>query len=341
MKTTMTHSVLAAAVALAALAGSIGPAAADAVSDFYKSKRMQLYIGTTPGGEYDTQARLVSRHLGRHIPGNPAFVVQNMPGGGGIKMALWLHNVPAKDGTNMGVIGNNFPAMQAAKHPSVTVDFAKFNWIGAIAPVVETLAVWHTAGVNSFQDLKTKSIVAGATGTASITFLYPTVMNKYLGTKIKVVPGYSGGSIINAALEKGEVQARNNSWSSWKATKAQWLKDGKIKVLVQAGPKAKDLGVPSLEELAANDNDRKIIALVVSGAYLGRPLALTPGVPADRVTAVRAAFDATMKDPIFLAEAKKLRFDVDPVRGEEMQAYVTKLLDFPKELLPQARELIR
>lgn len=326
---------------LACAVAFAGPAAADAVTDFYKSKRMQLYVGTTPGGEYDTQSRMVSRHLGRHIPGNPTFTVQNMPGGGGIKMALWLHNVPAKDGTNMGVIGNNFPAMQAVGHPSIKIDFTKFNWIGAIAPVVETFAVWHTAGVNTFEDLKTKPVIAGATGTASITYLYPTIMNKYLGTKIKVVPGYSGGSIINAAVEKGEVQGRNNSWSSWKATKAQWLRDGKIKVLVQAGPKAKDLNVPSLEELAANDNDRKIIGLVVSGAYLGRPLALTPGVPADRVAAVRKAFLNTMKDPVFLAEARKLRFDIEPVSGEEMQAYLTKLMAFPAELVPQARELIR
>lgn len=329
---------------LAALAWTIAispPAAADAVSDFYKNKRMSLYVGTTPGGEYDTQARLVSRHLGNHIPGKPGFAVQNMPGGGGIKLALWLFNVPAKDGTHMGVIGNNFPAMQAAQHPSITVDFRKFNWIGAIAPVVETLAVWHTAGVDSIEDLKKKQIVAGATGTASITYLYPTVMNKYLGTKIKVVPGYGGGSLINAAMEKGEVQARNNTWSSWKATKAQWLRDGKIKVLAQAGPKAKDLKAPSLEEIAPNDDARRIIGLVTSGAYLGRPLALTPGVPADRVKAVRTAFLATMKDPAFLAEAKKLKFDVDPVAGDAMQDYLAKLMDFPKALLPEARELIR
>jgi tripartite-type tricarboxylate transporter receptor subunit TctC len=302
---------------------------------------MQLYVGTSPGGEYDTQSRLVSRHLGKHIPGKPSFVVQNMPGGGGIKMALWLYNVPAKDGTHMGVIGNNFPAMQAARHPSITIDFTKFNWLGAIAPVVETLAVWHTAGVSSIDDLKKKEIVAGATGTASITYLYPTVMNKYLGTKIKVVPGYQGGSLINAALEKGEVHARNNSWSSWKATKSQWVKGGNIRALVQAGPKAKDLNVPSLEELATNENDRKIISLVVSGAYLGRPLALTPGVPADRIKAVRAAFDATMKASAFQAEARKMKFDVDAVRGEDMQAYVTQLMAFPEALLPQARELIR
>jgi len=338
MLKTLARAGLAGAVCSVALSGAVSAATP---AEFYKTKRMQLYVGTTPGGEYDTQSRLVSRHLGRHIPGNPSFVVQNMPGGGGIKMALWLFNVPAKDGTNMGVIGNNFPAMQAVGHPSVKIDFTRFNWIGAIAPVVETLGVWHTTGVTKFEDLKTKTVIAGATGTASITYLYPTIMNKYLGTKIKVVPGYSGGSIINAALEKGEVQARNNSWSSWKATKAQWLKEGKVRVIVQAGPKAKDLNVPSLEDLAANDNDRKIIGLVVSGAYLGRPLALTPGVPADRVAAMRKAFDDTMKDPVFLAEAKKLRFDIDPVRGEDMQAYLAKLMTFPKALVPQARELIR
>lgn len=324
--------------AVAALASA--PAEAQSVADFYKGKSIDLYVGSDPGGEYDLLTRLGARHLGKHVPGNPNIVVHNMPGGGGIKMAIYLYNVPAKDGTNMGVILNNLPGLQAVHDKNVPIDLTAMQWIGSMAPAVETMTVWKTAGVKAWDEVKTKEVVAGATGRSSITYLYPTLMNAFLGTKFKIVAGYTSGNSINLAMEKGEVQARNNTWSSWKATHPDWLKDGTIKVLVQEGPKAPDLDVPRLSDLAKNDDDRQVIRLIVSGAYLGRPFATPPRVPADRVAALRAAFAAMMQDKDYLADAQKLKFEPDPIKGEDLQAFVADLMKFPERLIPKAKEFL-
>jgi tripartite-type tricarboxylate transporter receptor subunit TctC len=316
------------------------PASAQTVGDFYKGKSIDLYVGSDPGGEYDLLTRLGARHLGRHIPGNPNVVVHNMPGGGGIKMAIYLYNVPAKDGASMGVILNNLPGLQAVHDKNVPIDLTAIQWIGSISPAVETMTVWKTAGVTTWDQLKSKEVVAGATGRSSITYLYPTLMNTYLGTRFKIVAGYTSGNSINLAMEKGEVQARNNTWSSWKATHPDWLRDGTIHVLVQEGPKAPDLDVPTLSDLAANDDDRQVIRLIVSGAYLGRPFATPPGVPADRVKALRAAFDAMTKDKEFRDDATKLKIDVAPIKGEELQVFVGNLMKFPARLIPKAKEFL-
>ena len=324
-------------------AGAIGaaPAAADAVADFYKGKQINLLIGVGVGGEYDLQARLTGRYIGKHIPGNPTVVPQNMTGAGGLKMANYLYTVAPKDGTSLGMMANNFPMMQAVGANGVQFDATKMAWIGSIAPTVETMGVWHTAGVNSVEDARNKEIIAGASGRGAITFTFPTAMNEFLGTKFKIVTGYEGGNAINLAMERGEVQARNNTRSSWKVTKAAWLRDKKIVIIAQAGPKARDLpGVLSLTELAKNDDDRKIPELIVSGTEFGRPLATTAGVPAERVKALRGAFMATMKDGEFLAEANKLNIEVDPVSGEHMQALAAKLMATPKNLAARAKAIV-
>src|SRR5215813_2294808 len=226
------------------------PAQAQSVAEFYRNKTINVLIGVGVGGEYDLQARLVARHIGKHIPGNPIVVPQNMTGAGGIKMANYLFAHAARDGTNIAMLGNNFPATQAVGGQGVQFDAVKFLWLGTIAPVVETMAVWHTAGVKSVADLRTREIIAGATGRGAITYIYPSMMNEFLGTRFKIVTGYQGGNQINLAMERGEVQARNNTWSSWKATKADWLRDKKIFVIAQAGPRAADLDAPSVEDAA-------------------------------------------------------------------------------------------
>ena len=175
------------------------------------------------------------------------------------------------------MMGNNFPATQAVGGKSVKFDAGKFQWLGTIAPVVETMAVWHTTGVKTVDDLRKRETVAGASGRGAITYFYPTMMNEFLGTKFKIVTGYPGGNQINLAMERGEVEARNNTWSSWKATRPQWLKDKLIIVVAQAGPRAPDLDAPSVEELARTPDDRLTIELIVSGTQLGRPFATTPG----------------------------------------------------------------
>src|SRR5919197_4583865 len=288
---------------LLAATGAQAQPQTQSIADFYRGKTVNVLIGVGVGGEYDLQARLVARHIGKHIPGNPNVVPQNMTGAGGINMANYLFNQAARDGTFIGMLGNNFPATQAVGGQGVRFDAVKFLWLGSMAAVVETMAVWHTAGAKTIDDLRAKEIIAGASGRGAITYIYPSMMNEYLGTRFKLVTGYEGGNQINLAMERGEVQARNNTWSSWKATKASWLQGKKIVVIAQAGPRVPDLDAPSVEELAKTPDERKLIELVTSGTHLGRPMATTPDVPADRLAALRAAYRATMTDPEFLADA--------------------------------------
>ncbi len=325
-------------LALALLGASV-TAQAQSAAEFYRGKTVNVYIGVGVGGEYDIQTRLVARHIGKHIPGNPTVVPQNMTGAGGLRMVNYLYNVAPKDGTAIGMIANAFPAMQAAGVATMQFDAARMQWLGTIAPVVETMTVWHTTGVKNIDDVRKREVVAGASARGAITFIYPQMMNEFLGTKFKIVTGYSGGNQINLAMERGEVEARNNTWSSWKATKADWLKDKKINVIAQAGPRAPDLDAPSIEDAARTPEERLLIELVVSGTQLGRPFA-TNEAPADRVAALRSAFAATMKDPEFLAEAKTLGFDVDPVLGDTMQKVVQKVLATPKEVAAKAKGLL-
>jgi tripartite-type tricarboxylate transporter receptor subunit TctC len=329
------------ALALAVLLAGLNAAQADPVADFYRGKTVNVLIGVGVGGEYDLQARLIARHIGKHIPGSPTVVAQNMTGAGGLKMANYLATVAEQDGTHIGMIANNFPAMQVVGLKGMQFDTSKFQWLGTIAPTVETMAVWHTTGVKNIDDVRRRETVAGASGRGAITYALPTLMNEVLGTKFKVVTGYTGGNQINLAMERGEVEARNNTWSSWKATKKAWLDENKIVIIAQAGPKAADLDVPSIEDLAKTPGDRQMIELVVSGTQMGRPLATTPGTPPERVAALRAAFAAAMKDPEFLAEAKRANFEVNPVLGEAMQRTVAKILSTPKAAAERAKPLLQ
>jgi len=199
------------AVLIAAMLSVPMTANADPIEDFYRGKVLNVYIGVGVGGEYDIQARLVARHIGKHIPGSPTVVPQNMTGAGGLRMINYLYNVAPKDGLNVGMIANAFPAMQAAGIPGVQFDAGKMQWLGSIAPGVETMAVWGTTGVKSIDDARKREVVAGASARGAITFIYPQMMNEFLGTRFKIVTGYTGGNQINLAMERGEVEARNNT----------------------------------------------------------------------------------------------------------------------------------
>jgi len=330
--------MLAACLGLAGLASE--GASADPVADFYRGKTISVLIGVSAGGEYDTIARLVARHIGRYIPGQPTLVPQNMVGASGLKMINYLASVAPHDGTFIGMIQEGLPSLQAVGMAGVQFDAGKFNWLGAIAPTDETLTVWHGAGVATLDDARRRDVVTGATARGSITYTFPTLVNELLGTRFKLVTGYSGGNEINLAMERGEVEARNNTWSSWKATRPAWLRDRKISIILQSGPRPADLDAPLFADLAANAEDRRLIEFVLSGTALGRPLATTPDVPPERVAALRAAFDATVKDPDFLAEAKSLRLDVDPIHGVDMQQTVAHILDTPPDVVRRAKHLL-
>jgi tripartite-type tricarboxylate transporter receptor subunit TctC len=324
----------------AALLLAVTPAQAQSVADFYRGKTLNMLVGVGAGGEYDLLARALAKHIGRHIPGNPITVTQNMTGASGLKMANYMATQAPQDGTYIGVVQNGLIPAQVAGLAGVQFDITKFRWLGTIAPVVETMAVWHTTGIKTMEDARKRETVAGSTARGAITHGFPALMNELIGTRFKIVSGYNGGNDINLAMERGEVEARNNSWSSWKTTKANWLKDNKIVVIAQAGPRAPDLDAPSLEDMARTPDERQIIELVVSGTQFGRPFTITPGTPEDRVKALRAAFDAVMKDPDFLVDAASLNFDVTPVSGEALDQIARKVVGTPRDLAARARQFL-
>jgi tripartite-type tricarboxylate transporter receptor subunit TctC len=315
-------------------------AQSDAIADFYRGKTVTMLIGVGVGGEYDLQARLVAKYIGRHIPGRPNVVPQNMTGASGLKMLNFLYNQAPRDGTSIGMIQNGFPAAQAIGRPGIQFDGNQLRWLGTIAPVVETLALWHTAEIRTIDDARKKETIIGATARGGITFTYPALMNELLGTRFKIVTGYSGGNEINIAMERGEVQGRNNSWSSWKVTKQAWLREKKLVVIAQAGAKANDLDAPMIEQLTKNEADRQLVDLIMSGAALGRPMATTPGVPEPRLAALRAAFLAAMTDPDFVKETAALNIDIEPVSGDAMQKIVANVLATPKPVAERAKPLL-
>jgi len=330
-----------AAVAIAVLPVGNAAAQSSAIADFYRGKTVHLVIGTVVGGEYDLHARLIGRFIGKHIPGNPTIVPQNMLGAGGIVMANYLYAVPPKDGTYLGVINNGYPGAQAMGEKEIQLDTGKLFWIGTLAPTSETVAVWHTTGVKTIQEAMEKEVVIGASGKGSITYTFPKLLNELVGTRFKIVTGYRGGNDINVAIEKGEVGGRENTWSSWKSTKRHWLDKGEIRIIVQGGDTAKDLpGVPNVEDLARNDDDRAVMRLIFAGSRLGRPVVTTPGVPAERVQALRDAFDATMKDPEFLAACAQAKVEVDPIPGTTLQKWVDDILKTPQPIAARAKKLL-
>ena len=317
-------------------------ARADAIEDFYRGKTLDLVIGYTPGGTYDLYARLVGRFLGDFIPGKPRIIVRNMPGGGSRVATGWVYNIAPKDGTVLATADQSLSIEQAMGDKALTIDTNRLQYIGNPNQDNNTTAAWHASGIKTIDDAKTREVTAGATG-GSTSSQYPKAMNALLGTKFRIIMGYPGGNDINLALERGEVQVRgSNAWGAWKSTRPQWLKEGKLNILVQIGlHKAPDLpNVPLLMDLAKNDDDRLVLKLLSAPTTIGRPIFVAPGVPAERVKALRDAFDRMMKDKTFLDAAAKESFDIDPVSGEEMQKIVSEITSAPKAITDRLGQII-
>ena len=330
------------AIASMAVCFTAASASAQSSGDFYRGKTVHILIGVAVGGDYDVQGRFLSRHIGRHIPGIPTVLPENMTGAGGLKMTNYLYEIAPKDGTYIGIIPNNFPALQASGGQGVQFDSAKFQWLGAMTRETNTMVVWHTTGVKTVEDMRRTEVAAGASGRGAITYTFPAMMNELLGTKFKIVTGYAGGNEINLAMERGEVGARINSWTSWKVTRPDWLRDKKIIIIAQGGRRSPELAdIPSVEDLARNDDDRQVIQMLMSGSSLGRPFAMPPGVQTQQVAVLRTAFTAMMKDPVVLAEAAAAKMELDPLSGEEMQAMIEALLKTPQAIAERAREFLQ
>jgi tripartite-type tricarboxylate transporter receptor subunit TctC len=329
-----------AVVALSAVA--VFSAGADPVADFYRGKQLTLVIGTSAGNDYDFRGRLIARYMGHHIPGEPVIVPQNMPGAGGIKAADWLATIAPRDGTALHMIMTNMMAAQAIGTHGVQFDTRQFRWIGNTTSTPNVINSWYTSGITNIEQVKTQELVVGApAGTAGV--IYPTVMNALVGTKFKVVTGYPGGNEVNLAMERGEVQGRgSNSWASWKSTKPEWIAQKKIIILVQVGLKRDPdlLDVPLLLELAGNDLDRKVLTFLSAETAISRSLVTTPDVPPERVEALRRAFDATMKDPQFLADAEKAKMDIRAMTGEQSQTVADSIVNTPPEIVGRAKVVL-
>src|SRR5579883_274901 len=315
---------------------------ADPVADFYHGKTLSLIIGTSAGNDYDFRGRLLAKYLGRHIPGEPAIVPQNMPGAGGIKAANYLATIAPRDGTTLHMIMSNMMSSQAIGAQGVQFDTRKFFWIGNTTSTPNVTVAWYKSGVTSIEQVKTRELIVGAPG-GTLGVVYATAMNALLGTKFKIVTGYPGGNEVNLAMERGEIDGRaSNSWASWKSTRPDWVKDKKIIVLVQVGLKrAPDLAdVPLLNELARNDMDRQVLTFLSADTAIARALVKTPDTPADRVEALRRAFDATMKDPDFLADAEKTNMDIDPMSGAESQKIADSIVNTSPQVLARAKAVL-
>ncbi len=318
-------------------------AQAQTPAEFYKGKNVDMYIGYSVGGGYDVYGRLVARFMGKHIPGNPTVVVKNMEGAGSMRLANWIYNVGPKDGTVMGTVARGIAFDTLFGMPGAQFDGNKYTWIGSANDEVSVCVAWHTSGVTKFEQLMEKEMIVGGTGGSADTDQFPKVINAVLGTKMKVVAGYPGGNDINLAMERGEVSGRCGwSWSSVKSTQAAWLKDKKINVLVQLSlAKHEDIPeIPLIMDLAKTEEQKQIFKLIFARQVLGRPFLAPPGVPVDRVAALRQAFMDTMKDPEFLAEADKMKLEITAVSGQELQKIVQEAYETPKDVVKKTGDIL-
>jgi tripartite-type tricarboxylate transporter receptor subunit TctC len=320
------------------------PALAQSPAEFYKGKAVDLYIAYSAGGGYDLYARMVARHLGRHIPGNPQVVPKNMEGAGGLRLANWLYQAAPRDGTVIGATSRNIAFEPLIGNKAAQYDSRQFTWLGSANDEVSVCASWHTSGVATIEDALTKELVIGSSGTADDTYQYPRLINNTLGTRFRIITGYPGNNDVSVALERGEVAGRCGwSWSSAKSTRPAWIEEKKINVLIQLSlSKHPDLpDVPLIMDLAKDDEQRQMFRLIFARQVMGRPFQSTPGVPKDRLEALQKAFMDTMKDPALLAEADKLKFEITPVRGPEIETLVADILKMPPALAERAGHLLK
>jgi tripartite-type tricarboxylate transporter receptor subunit TctC len=310
------------------------PARAQSVEEFYRGRSITVLVGFTAGGGYDLYARLLGRHMGRHVPGNPTIVVQNMPGAGSMKATQYVYGVAPKDGLTLGTVSRGMvtePLLNAANF-----DPTKLTWLGTITSETSVCATWKTSPVKTWDDMFKREFSLGGSAVGADPDTFALIMRNVFGAKVKLVTGYPGGNDINLAMERTEVDGRCGwSWTSLKSQK-NWLPQ--INLLVQFNlEKNADLpNVPVALERAASDEQRQVLRLLIAGQYVGRPFFTSPDIPADRKAALRAAFDATMKDPQFLADAAKLDLEISPVGGATIDAFLADLYRTPKDVVTKA-----
>jgi tripartite-type tricarboxylate transporter receptor subunit TctC len=333
-------AVLAASLALCL--GSAEAARAQAPADFFKGKTLRFTVVYEPGGTYDLYSRLVILHLGKHIPGNPSIVIQYMPGAGGMVGTVNLYEKAERDGTQLGMLPRDIAVNQMLHPEAARYDAKRFSWIGRVASYTGVMLVMSRTGVKTADDLRKDGLVAGSWGNTTDSFVTPTLLNALAGAHFKIVTGYRGAADVDLAIERGEADARVASWTALKTTRGEWLKDGRIVVPFQTGlkrhPDLPDL--PLMSDLATSDDGRRILEFMNSDSSVGWNVIAPPGVPADRVAALRDAFDVTVRDPDFLADAQKQGLEITPGSGDEVQQVVEHTLATQPALVARVAAII-
>ena len=326
----------------ALLAFTAQTTAQESVAQFFQGKTVRLIVGVAVGSGYDINARALARHMSEHLPGKPTIVVQNQPGAGSVTMTNQLYNSGPFDGTVIGASFNGMPTAPLLQPEGVRFDPNKLNWLGSTNRETHVTYLWNTSPANNYEDIKKREVVVGAQAPGTTQYDFPLVANAIFGTKFKIVTGYGGTPQIHLAMERGEIEGNGASaYTTVKALNSDWLRDKKIKIIAQWAlrPNPELPGVPSILDLAKNDADKTALLLVLSRLDFGRPFFLPPNVPADRVAALRKAFDDTMKDPAFLAEAEKLKLEIDPLNGPQMAKLVADVLATPTDVVDRVRKI--
>ena len=322
-----------------ALLAALLPSPSHAQDPFYKGKTVSLIIGSNTSGGYDTYGRLLARHMGRHLAGNPSFVVQNMPGAGGLRSANHIYSVAPRDGTAIGIFDQAIFLDQLLGSTALRGDAKNFSWIGRMVGNSAVLFAWHTAKVKSIADAFTQELIVAAPGSSSR--LNWTALNALAGTKLKLLTGYEGPASAKIAMERGEVEAMSLPWAVLQAENPEWLRDKKINLLLQTGLERNRTlpDLPRMVDLPRSEDNRKVLEIFALSSVVGRSFVAPPGVPQERVEELRTAFMATVKDADFLADIAKLNFDLEPMAGAELQAFIAK--DYPPALIERAKEIAR
>jgi tripartite-type tricarboxylate transporter receptor subunit TctC len=328
-------------LALSVLLGAIVPAVAqDDVAAFYKGKIVRLVVGIGVGSGYDINARLLARYLPKYIPGGPTVIVQNQPGAGSLSMTNQLYAAGPFDGSAIGASFNGLPTTPLLQPVGARFDATKLNWIGSTNRETQAMYVWAASPINSLADLTSKEMIVGAQAPGSTQYDYPKLAEKLFGWKFKVITGYEATPKIHLAMERGEVYGTWANWSTLKAISEQWIKDKKIRILAQWSlrkhPELPD--VPLILDQAKTEEQKQALNLALARLEFGRPFFMPPNVPAERVTAIRRAFDMAMKDPELLAEADKLKIEIDPLTGEQVAALIVEIYKTPPETVERVRE---
>jgi len=329
------------ALTITAIAVAIMPVRAqEDVAAFYQGKVLRIVVGVAVGSGYDINARVLARHLGAYVPGNPTVIVQNQPGAGSLTMTNQLFAAGPFDGTVIGASFNGIPTTPLLQPGGARFDPVKLNYIGSTNRETQVTYLWHTAPAQKLADLATTEVIVGAQAPGSTQYDFPVLANHVFGYRFKVITGYESTPKIHLAMERGEIHGNGaTNWSTLKALNASWIEDKKVRVLAQwALKKHPELpDVPLILDVAQSEADRAALKLVIARLEYGRPFFMPPNVPPERVAAVRRAFDATMKDPAYLAEADKLKIDIDPLRGEDVAALVEQVTRTPADTVARVR----